>query len=97
MPWKPGQSGNPEGRRIDKPYRDALLLALHRPEDMKPPPGKLSRLVETALKKAIEDGDSAMIRDTADRLDGKVPQGIIGGAENDAPLKVTFEWLKHSE
>lgn len=51
--------------------------------------GTRLRAVADALVKKAMDGDVPAIREIADRLDGKVPQAVVGGEEDDAPLKVT--------
>lgn len=46
---------------------------------------KLRAVADALVEKAIS-GDIAAIKEVADRLDGKVPQGVIGGEENDNPI-----------
>lgn len=46
------------------------------------------RLVADALVDKAMAGDVQAIKEIADRLDGKVPQGVIGGDEDDAPLSI---------
>lgn len=77
--------GNPtsRGQQRDKPFRDALRLAISESEDN---PRKLRRLAEKLYDTAAE-GDVGAIKEIADRLDGKVPQGIGGDDELD-PIKV---------
>jgi hypothetical protein len=82
MPWQPGQSGNPGGRPKEKPFRDALrmeALALARGEKADHPAGSLRANAQALLLK----GDVAAIREIADRLDGRVPQAIVGDDEFD--------------
>jgi len=50
--------------------------------------GTRLRAVADALVKKATDGDVPAIREIADRLDGKVPQGLIGGEEEDSPLVI---------
>lgn len=76
---------NPRGQQRDKPFRDALRLAIADAEDN---PRKLRHLAERLYDKAAE-GDVQAIKEVADRLDGKVPQGIVGDDEHDpVSLKV---------
>ena len=85
MPFEPGKSGNPGGRVREKPYRDALRIELAAAgEDQ-----KALRAVARAHIAAASSGDMQAIRELADRLDGKVPQGLIGGDENDPPIAIT--------
>jgi hypothetical protein len=54
-------------------------LALARGEKAKHPAGSLRANAQLLLLK----GDVAAIREIADRLDGKVPQSIVGDDESD--------------
>ncbi len=54
---------------------------------------KLRAVAEALVNKALT-GDVPAIKEIADRLDGKVPQGIIGGDENDAPIAVAIMELR---
>jgi hypothetical protein len=88
--FAPGQSGNPGGRRKEKPYRDALRLVLaEQPSDTDPPKPKtkLEAVVRAHVQKA-RDGDYPSIQGIADRLDGKVPQALIGSDDpDDTPVQ----------
>lgn len=78
----------PRGPYIDKPFRAALLLAVKREGDNKAKgKTKLDRIAAQLVQEAI-DGDVPAAKEIADRLDGKVPQGIIGGGPDDEPIKV---------
>jgi hypothetical protein len=80
MGFPAGKSGNPSGRRKDKKARDALVMALlDAGEDMP----RLRKVWAAILDKA-ETGDVAAAKEIFDRLDGKVPQAIIGDDEEDA-------------
>ena len=46
---------------------------------------KLRAVADALVDKAMS-GDVAAIKEVADRLDGKVPQGVIGGEEGDNPI-----------
>jgi hypothetical protein len=96
MPFKPGQSGNPGGRRKEKPYRDALRKVLAEEFSFGPrgvTHTKLEAIVREHVNKALA-GDVAAIREIIDRMDGKVPQGVIGGEEDDAPISVALVELR---
>lgn len=91
MPFVKGQSGNPAGRpegsisivtEIKRQLMEEVIV------DAKD--GKIKRkkkielLVQRAMKKAIEDGDTKMITDIIDRVDGKALQKadvMSGGKE----------------
>ncbi len=79
MTFVKGQSGNPLGRPKAKPFRDALNMAIAEAgEDF-----KALRKVATALLDKASAGDVQAIKEVADRMDGKVPQAIVG--DNDEP------------
>ena len=83
-PFQPGQSGNPAGRPKIKPFKDALRKAIDAAGD----DGEALRSVATALLAKAQEGDVQAIKEVADRLDGKVAQGIIGGDDDDNPVRV---------
>ena len=89
-PFKPGQSGNPNGRPKSKPFADALKAALKAAGD----DSATLESVANALVVKARAGDVAAIKEIADRLDGKVPQGLIGGEEDDPAIQVS--WLARS-
>ncbi len=85
MPFEPGKSGNPGGRPKSKPFREALMmeaLAAEKGEECLAKPGSL----RWNARKLLEQGEVSSIREIADRMDGKVPQGIVGGDEDDNPI-----------
>lgn len=82
-PFQPGQSGNPNGRPKTKPFRDAILRALEAAGDE----AALLDAVATALVVKASSGDVQAIKELADRMDGKVPQAVIGGDEDDPPIQ----------
>ena len=86
-PFKPGQSGNPNGRPKSKPFKEAIQRALAEAGDDK----TALQAVATALVGKAMLGDVPAIKEIADRLDGKVPQGVIGGDEGDPAITVTWQ------
>jgi Family of unknown function (DUF5681) len=80
MVWKPGQSGNPAGKKPgtlkEKPYRDALRMEIAAAEDLK----GLRSIARAHLEKA-RSGDMAAIKELADRLDGRPAQAVVGDDE----------------
>lgn len=72
-----------EGRKGDKLWRDALMLAVSG-ED-KQGRRKLRLIAERTVEAAL-DGDMAAIKEIGDRLDGKPAQQITGDPDN--PLNV---------
>lgn len=49
---------------------------------------KLRAVADALVEKGMA-GDVQAIKEIADRIDGKVPQGVIGGEEDDPPIRVT--------
>lgn len=69
MVFKPGQSGNPAGRRVERPFRDAINRALNRKAG--------TQVIDDIVQKFVDlatTGDLTAIRELADRLDGKPVQ-----------------------
>lgn len=60
------------GRRQEKPFRDALMMAIADAGEDR----KALRAVAARLLKKAEEGDMNAIKELADRVDGKVPQGL---------------------
>lgn len=86
MTFAPGQSGNPGGRpKRVKLWQDAIIRAVKRRESEDPQ--ALEKLADSLLRKVAE-GDVSAIKEFGDRLDGRVAQAIIGGDEEDAPVKI---------
>jgi len=48
---------------------------------------KLRAVADALVDKAMS-GDVQAIKEVADRIDGKVPQGVIGGDEDDNPISL---------
>lgn len=88
--FKPGQSGNPGGRPKIKAWKEALKRQIakqgdHDAED------KLASGLDKIAKAVVSNamlGDKESWQEIGNRLDGKVPQAIVGGDEDDAPIKV---------
>jgi len=83
-PFQPGQSGNPGGRPKTKPFRDALKRVL----DEAGKDDERLRLIAEALLGKAATGDVQAIKEIADRLDGKPAQAIVGGDDEDSPIKL---------
>lgn len=82
-------AGRPKGAWADKAWRAALRLAVMRPADEKAPKPK-TNLDELALAliAAGKAGDVPALKEIGDRLDGKVPQALVGGDEDSQPIKI---------
>lgn len=95
MPFEPGRSGNPGGRPKEKPFRDALrmeMLAAANGEECLAPKGSL----RWNARQLLEKGDATAIRELADRLDGKVPQAIVGDDE-ETPVRMAITWATEAK
>lgn len=69
--WKPGESGNPNGRPRKKPITELYERILSDPENL--------AQIERAVTKALSKGQMAMVlqlREMTDRIEGKVMQPI---------------------
>lgn len=67
----------------DKPFRDALRMEI---ADAGVNHRKLRRIARALLDKAGK-GDVQAIREVADRIDGKVPQAVVGDDAFD-PIRI---------
>lgn len=71
------------GGKAAKPFRDALRMELAAVgED-----SKALRLIARQLIATASEGKMDAIKELADRIDGKVPQGVIGGDGDDPAIK----------
>lgn len=74
------------GQQRDKPFRDALRMEekeLAAGNKIDHPPGSLRWNAQQMLLR----GQDASIKEIADRLDGKVPQAVVGDDDHD-PVSV---------
>jgi hypothetical protein len=83
-------AGRPPGaRNKDKPFRDALRMEAalaDSGEDSPAKPGSLRYIARALLLRAADE--TAAAREVGDRLDGKPAQAIVGGDEDDAPVRL---------
>ena len=69
------RTGRPVGAiNKDRPFRAALVRALGIADNN---PEKLDKLAEALIAQA-KTGDVAALREVSDRLDGRVPQAVVG-------------------
>jgi hypothetical protein len=80
MPFVPGQSGNPTGKRRESAFRAALDRAVAQDD------GKRLRDAAEKLLSLAAEGEAWAVKELADRLDGKPAQAIVG--DPDAPLQM---------
>jgi Family of unknown function (DUF5681) len=74
MAWKKGQSGNPRGWIKDKPFADAVRLALSE-EEPTTKKRKLRAIADRLVDAALE-GKAWAVREVMDRVDGKAVQAL---------------------
>lgn len=74
MAWKKGESGNPAGRTKDKPFAEALRIALAEDDDVKKK--RKLRVIADKLVDAAIAGEPWAIKEVIDRVDGKPAQSI---------------------
>jgi hypothetical protein len=74
-------AGRPKG---EKSFAAMLRIAINE-AGKRPGSTRLRDVAEQLVIKA-ESGDLEAIKEIANRIDGKVPQGIIGGDEDDNPI-----------
>lgn len=99
-PWKPGQSGNPNGRPKRKPLTDALLRLVGQkiPKNatgvLAPLAGKKwADVIALGLATAAAAGEAPAFREAADRIEGKVKDEIqvSGSIDLDVVIREAYE------
>lgn len=86
MVFKPGESGNPGGRKKEKAFADALRLEVNRTDDTDPEKRKKLTVLAEKLVKFAYAGEGWAFQHIADRLDGKPAQALENG--DDGPLQI---------
>lgn len=84
MPFQPGNTlgqSNKKARIWLKAINDAIAKRL------KTDPEALEKLADKLLV-GVDNGDMGAIRELGDRLDGKVPQALVGGDDDSAPIRL---------
>lgn len=91
MPFEKGKSGNPEGRRIEKPFQDALRMELAAA-------GKDHKALRVIARRLIEiagavDNKEALgaIKELADRTDGKSAAQVALTGEDGGALTIEIK------
>lgn len=83
--WQPGESGNPNGRPVEKPFIEQIRK-LCKQEDYKRLHSAADKLLDMA-----SDGESWAIQVLADRLDGKPKQQVEHSTDPDRPLILSLD------
>lgn len=83
-------AGAPEGNQNAKGrlFSSALKRAIAQDD------GKRLRAAAEKLLDLAEQGEPWAVKELADRLDGKSPQGIQLTGEDEGPVKLVFGWAK---
>lgn len=99
MAWEKGKSGNPNGRPKERPFADALHVALAE-DDPVTKVRKLRRIADKLVDAAVA-GEAWAIREVMDRIDGKPVQSAEVNATVDhsvthhsEPVSETTEWIR---
>lgn len=75
-------AGNQNAAKSKRLFTNALKRALTQG------PERVEKVVETLIK-AAEDGEQWAVKELIDRVDGKAPQPMVGGDEDEQPIKIT--------
>lgn len=86
--FKPGQSGNPDGRRREKPFADALRIELKENFGNRT---KLRAIAERLVALAL-DGNMDAIKEVANRTDGRSIQPV-SGPDGVEPIQIVVQRL----
>lgn len=93
IPFKPGQSGNPAGKKKGTKNTATILRKIWQTkmEGKDPKTGRMRMMTVAemscyALAQKASKGDTRSIEIIMDRLDGKVPQAIEQSGPGGAPL-----------
>lgn len=89
-----GNVANPGGRPRMKRWKEAIEASLSSNPTGEPNYAHI-RAVSDALIIAAKAGDIQAIKEIGDRIDGKVPQALTGGDEDDKPI--TIQILRHAD
>lgn len=81
--------GRPKGPWKDKAWRDALrVIAMSKVDDDRKGRNKIEAAAVALFREALT-GDVPALKEIGDRLDGKVPQALVGGDEDSQPIRVS--------
>lgn len=88
MPFQPGNTLG--GKRKDRPWAEAVRKAAYAIQEDDPDKRRRLEMLADALVLKAQSGDVSALKEVGDRIDGKVPQAVIGGDEDDAPIQVAL-------
>lgn len=92
-PFPPGVSGNPSGRPKKKDWTDAIRKAVQEVQEDDPLKRQRLHLLAEALVLKAQAGDVNALKEIGDRIEGKVPQAVVGDDEAD-PIKVVTKIVR---
>ena len=78
------------GYKSEKPWRDALRVAVNARADGRGSPKRLAVIAERCAVEAMA-GESWAVREIGDRLDGKPAQAITGDPDSPLQLGLTLD------
>ena len=109
MTIRKGQVINPEGRNQKKPISEAIRVMLHRDayDSLNDKPKTIAQVIALRLIKDAVAGENYLpaCKEVLDRTEGKPAQSVIGGDDDDPPIKHAVdirpqitreEWLKNN-
>lgn len=90
-PWKPGESGHPEGRPTKKPITEAYTELANQPVPGDKKKRTFAQLLALAQFQQAIKGKTDAAREVADRIQGRAAQEITG--KDGEPIPVTIEGI----
>lgn len=92
MKFQPGNCANPGGKPKQKPMSDALRYIAKQPfkEGKRiglPKNPTVEQAAARALWRKAIMGDVPAFKEIADRIQGKVPQAVVGGGIDEPPIQ----------
>lgn len=91
MTFPEGQNagGQPKVKEFRQALRKALFSCADADVNKAKEPRKIDIIAQNLVNQAMkEENPVAAIKEIADRIDGKVPQAVVGGDEDDPAIKV---------
>lgn len=93
MAFQPGVSGNPGGRPKRKVWTEAIKEAIEKIDTIDPEQRPRIKLLAEALVAAGLAGEVQALREIGDRVEGKVPNPVVGDSEGD-PINVVTKVVR---
>jgi hypothetical protein len=92
MAFAPGENGS-QGQNLRKPVRTALMALMSRSSDdqLKDTPQNIAQKLAMHLLRDALKGNEKARTEVIDRVDGKPAQAVIGGEDDDPPVRILVE------